>query len=138
MLLNPDILSRTVLAIGIILICVGAYSLYDLILRHHLLTRRLLADLGPIRSGVFILVYFSTPNCTVCKTIQRPAIEKLNNLLGDSLRVFEIDATKEPELARRWGVVSVPATFLITPGGELHHANHGVAPAENLLIQLHN
>ena len=138
MLLNPDILSHTVLAIGIILICVGAYSLYDLIMRHHLLTRRLLAELGPIRSGVFILVYFSTPNCTVCKTIQRPAIEKLNNLLGDSLRVFEIDATKEPELARRWGVVSVPATFLINPRGELHHSNHGVAPAENLLIQLHN
>ena len=137
MFLNPDILSRTVLAVGIILISVGAYSLYDLILRHHVLTRRLLADLGPIRSGAFILVYFSSPSCAVCSTVQRPAIERLSNLLGDSLQVFEIDATKEPELARRWDVVNVPATFLINPRGELHHANHGIARAENLLLQLH-
>lgn len=138
MLLNPDVLSRTALAIGIILISVGSYSLYDVILRHHLLPRHLLADLGPIRTGAFVLVYFSAPTCTICNTIQRPAIEKLSNLLCDSLQVFEIDATKEPELAQRWGVTNVPATFLINPRGELQHANHGVARAENLLIQLHN
>ena len=138
MLVNPEVLNRIVLAVGILLIGVSGYSLHNLIFRYHILTRKLLADLGPIRSGAFILVYFSAPTCAVCKTVQRPAIERLKGILGDSLQVFEIDITKEPELALRWGVLSVPATFLINPRGELHHANYDVAPAENLLIQLHS
>jgi thiol-disulfide isomerase/thioredoxin len=138
MLLNPDVVHWTIFAIGIILIGTGAYPLYNVIRRHHILTRRLLADLGPIRSGAFVLVYFSAPTCGVCKTIQRPALEKLSGILGDSLQVFEIDVTKEPDLAQRWAVKHVPATFLITPHGELHHANQGVVRAEHLLIQLHS
>ena len=135
---DSDILNRVILAVGIVLIGVGMYPLYNLTLRYHVLTRKLLADLGPIRAGAFILVYFSSSTCVQCNTAQRPAIEKLSNLFGDSLQVFEIDASKEPELARRWGVMSVPTTFLITPHGALHHVNHGVAQAENLLLQMHS
>jgi hypothetical protein len=135
---DSDILNHAVLAVGIILICVNTSALYNSTLRHRILPRKLLADLGPIRPGAFVLVYFSTTSCVVCKTIQRPAIESLSGLLDDSLQVFEIDALKEPKLARRWGVLSVPATFLINPHGELHYVNHGVARAEDLLIQLHH
>jgi len=52
------------------------------------------------------------------------------------LHVVEIDATEQPELASRWGVMSVPTTFVIDPSGALRHVNHGVARAEQLLMQI--
>jgi thioredoxin-related protein len=53
------------------------------------------------------------------------------------LHVVEIDTTTRPDLASRWGVMSVPTTFLFDPHGKLCHVNHGVTRAEQLLMQLH-
>jgi len=130
---NADVLTRAVLAFAIILGGLGIYLLYNWTLK--LRTRDLLADLGPIRSGAFVLVYFTTPTCVPCKTVQRPAIQTVSQRLGDNMQVVEVDATEQPELANRWGVVSVPTTFLFDPRGQLRHVNHGVARAEKLLMQ---
>lgn len=70
--------------------------------------------------------------------MQRPAIQDLSQKLGSALHVVEIDATEKPELASRWGVMSVPTTFLFDPRGKLRHVNHGVTRAEQLLTQLHS
>ena len=130
---NADVLTRAALALAIILGGFGIYLLYNWTLK--LRTRNLLADLGPIHSGAFILVYFTTPTCAPCKTVQRPAIQRLSQMLGSDLHVVEVDATEKPELASRWGVMSVPTTFLFDPRGELRHVNHGVTRAEKLLMQ---
>jgi len=130
---NADVLTRAVLAFAIILGGLGIYLLYNWTLK--LRTRDLLADLGPIRSGAFVLVYFTTPTCVPCKTVQRPAIQTVSQRLGDNMQVVEVDATEQPELANRWGVMSVPTTFLFDPRGQLRHVNHGVARAEKLLMQ---
>ena len=60
-----------------------------------------------------VLVYFTTPDCAPCKTVQRPAIDRVSNLLGEKLQVIEIDATERPDLAKTWGVMSVPTTFVL-------------------------
>lgn len=130
-----DFLARTVIAIAIVLVGWGIYQLYNRTLR--LRNSSLLADLGPIRPLSFTLVYFTTPTCAPCKTVQRPAIQSLNQLLGNALHVIEIDATEKPELASRWGVMSVPTTFIFDPTGQLRHINHGVTRAEKLLTQIH-
>ncbi len=130
---NADVLTRAALALAIILGGLGIYLLYNWTLK--LRTRDLLADLGPIHSGAFVLVYFTTPTCVPCKTVQRPAIQTVSQRLGDDLQVVEVDATERPELASRWGVMSVPTTFLFDPHGQLRHVNHGVARAEKLLVQ---
>lgn len=130
-----DILTRTIIALSVILVGWGIYQLYNRTLQ--LRTPSLLADLGPIRPLSFTLVYFTTPTCAPCKTIQRPAIQSLSQLLGDALNVIEIDATEKPHLASRWGVMSVPTTFIFDPKGQLRHINHGVTRAEKLLMQIH-
>ncbi|OIO84179.1 MAG: hypothetical protein AUK01_10220 [Anaerolineae bacterium CG2_30_57_67] len=99
-------------------------------------TPDLFPDLGTLRPGASTLVYFTTPTCAPCKTLQRPAIQQVSQLLGDALQVLEIDAAQRPEVARRWGVLSVPTTFVIDPRGKVRHVNNGVARAEQLLIQL--
>jgi thiol-disulfide isomerase/thioredoxin len=132
--MNSEILLRSLLAIGIIGVGVGAYWLVN---------QRLLAR---ARSNVFslfktfpnkpVLVYFTTPTCAPCKTVQRPAIDKIAKLLGEKLHVVEIDATQRPDLAKTWGVMSVPTTFLLDSRGEARYVNNGVARAEKLMEQI--
>jgi thioredoxin-like negative regulator of GroEL len=102
--------------------------------------------MGRAKSNVFtllnvlpnkpLIVYFTTPTCAPCKTIQRPAIEHVTNLLGGKLHVVEIDATEQPDLAKAWGVMSVPTTFLFDSRGEARYVNNGVARAEKLIKQI--
>jgi thiol-disulfide isomerase/thioredoxin len=133
---NVDVLIRAAIALAIILCSIGVYLLYNWTLQFR--TRSLLTDLGPKHPGAFTLVYFTTPTCIPCKTVQRPAIQKLSQMLGNAVQVVEIDAAKRPELADRWGVMSVPTTFLFDPRGKLRYVNHGVTRAEKLLIQIHS
>lgn len=130
-----DILTRTIIALSVILVGWGVYQLYNRALQ--LRTPSLLADLEKNRPFGFTLVYFTTPTCTPCKTVQRPAIEQISKQLGSQLNVIEIDATEKPEIASRWGVMSVPTTFIFDPKGQLRHINHGVTRAEKLLMQIH-
>ena len=83
-----------------------------------------------------VLVYFTTPDCLPCKTVQRPAIDRVSNLLGENLEIVEIDATQRPDLAKVWCVMSVPTTFVLDAHGEARYVNNGVARAEKLLEQI--
>jgi thioredoxin 1 len=83
-----------------------------------------------------VIVYFTTPDCVPCKTVQRPALDQIRSLLGEKLQVIEIDAYERPDLAQRWGVMSVPTTFLLDARGEARYVNNGVARAEKLMEQV--
>jgi thioredoxin-like negative regulator of GroEL len=71
-----------------------------------------------------------------CKTIQRPALDKVTALFGEELQVVEIDATERPDLAKIWGVMSVPTTFLLDSRGQARYVNNGVARVEKLMEQI--
>lgn len=133
-MVHVDVLARTIIAIAIISGGIGLYLFYNWTLK--LRTPDLLTDLGPIRPDAFTLVYFTTPTCVPCKTVQRPEIAKLESILGNKIQILEIDATERPEVANRWGVMSVPTTYLIDPHGKLLHINHGVKRAHQLLMQI--
>ena len=129
-----DILLRFAYALGIILMGAGAYWL----LSQRLLSRaknNLNSLLNPLPNKP-VIVYFTTPDCAPCKTVQRPALEKLIALLGEKLHVVEIDATERPDLAKTWGVMSVPTTFLLDSHGKARYVNNGVTRAEKLMEQL--
>lgn len=132
--MSIDILLRFVLALGIIILGVGGYWL----LNQRLLSRagtNLNSLLDPLPNKPTI-VYFTTPDCAPCKTVQRPALEKLTHLLGEKLHVVEIDATEYPDVAKTWGVMSVPTTFLLNSRGEARYVNNGVARVEKLMEQI--
>lgn len=130
--MTPELLSRLLWAAVIVFTGLAAYYL----LNQHLLRRMRSQAIAITNTGRPILLYFTTPTCAPCKTIQRPAIERLQQELGDGLQVVEIDAAAEPEQAGRWGVLSVPTTILLDPAGKPRHINHGVAPAEKLRRQI--
>ena len=127
-----------VLRFGLAIVIIGLGALAYWLVNQWLLMRA--------RSNVFtlfsklpdkpVLVYFTTPDCVPCRTLQRPAIERVSNLLGETLEVIEIDAHDQPELAQTWGVMSVPTTFVLDAHGEARYVNNGVARAEKLLEQI--
>jgi thiol-disulfide isomerase/thioredoxin len=132
--MTSEILLRFALALGIIVLGLSAYWLVN----QRLLSRagnNLNSLLNPLPNKPTI-VYFTTPDCAPCKTIQRPALDKLSHMLGDGLKVVEIDATERPDLAKTWGVMSVPTTFLINSRGEARYVNNGVARVEKLMEQI--
>ena len=132
--MSSDILLRFGFALVIIFFGVGAYWFIN----QRLLTRARVnvSSLPAPLPQKPTIVYFTTPDCAPCKTVQRPALQKLTDLLGERLHVIEIDASEHPDVARNWGVMSVPTTFLLDEKGLAKYVNNGVARFEKLIEQV--
>ena len=129
-----EILVRLLVALGIA--CAGLllyWSANRLILAR---ARRGTRGLESLRRGAPAILYFTAPGCAPCKTVQRPAIRRVQEMLGERLQVIEVDAAARPELASYWGVLSVPTTFIIDSRGRPRCVNHGVAGWEKLIKQI--
>ena len=94
--------------------------------------------LANMRRGVPAILYFTTPTCAPCKTQQRPALQRLVTELGDQVQVIEVNALEQPDAADRWGVLSIPTTFILDGQGRPRQVNHGVTGASTLKHQLQN
>ena len=131
--LASEPLYRLLLALLILLSGVLLYrGVNSLTLRR---ARVCVPGLERLRPGVPVLLYFTTPTCAPCKTVQRPAIQRLQERIGERMEVVEVDASIQPELASQWGVLSVPTTFIIDAQGNPRYVNHGVAPLDKLQRQ---
>lgn len=94
----------------------------------------LLASFVPGRPAI---LYFTSENCVPCRTQQRPALEKLIHRLGEAnLQIIRVDADHDIEHARRWGVMTLPTTFVLDTHGQAQAVNYGVASVQKLTDQL--
>jgi thioredoxin-like negative regulator of GroEL len=97
-------------------------------------TDPLLANITP---GVPVILYFSSPDCGPCHTQQLPAIKHLLAELGDqSVQMIEVNTLEDPAAASRWGVLSVPTTFIIDGSGQPRQVNNGIVGPQKLKQQL--
>jgi thiol-disulfide isomerase/thioredoxin len=130
-------LERLIIATLLIALGTAAWLLYNRLALSRLSVRAardpLLADLP---TGTPAILYFTTLTCAPCRTQQKPALARLRAELGDSVQIIEIDATRQPDDADRWGVFSAPTTFVIDREGRPRHVNRGVASAETLRAQI--
>ena len=134
--MDVDIVLRTLLAFAIMVTCLAVYGFANrLVLARAAGKYKALQGFMP---GTPAIIYFTTPTCAPCKTVQRPAIQKVKQALGEKVQVIEIDASERKDLADEWGVLSVPTTFIIDKKGRPRQVNHGVVRAEKLLAQLEN
>jgi thiol-disulfide isomerase/thioredoxin len=88
------------------------------------------------KPGKVTIVYFTTPDCVACKTAQRPALNRLQKMMEDQVQIVEINAYENPDMAKEWGVMSVPTTFILDSHGAPRHVNYGVTPVEKLAAQI--
>src|SRR5574341_1239497 len=94
------------------------------------------ADLQGTASGRPLILAFSTPACVPCRTIQKPALEDLQRRYPDRVTVRDVNATAEPDLAARFGILTVPSTVVIDQGGAVVAINHTLTGWERLAGQL--
>ena len=136
--LHSVLLFRMLLALVIIVSGLALYRLMNQAILHRAQKNNASSTDEPLfePNGTPAILYFTSPGCVPCKTIQRPALQRLQERLGDRLQVIEIDAQERPDLASQWGVLSVPTTFIIDERGQLRHVNHGATRVDKLLQQL--
>jgi thioredoxin-like negative regulator of GroEL len=82
------------------------------------------------------ILYFTGEACTICHTAQRPALRILAASIAADVDIREIDIAVEPELARRYRVMSLPTTIVLNGAGEITDINVGFANAGVLRRQL--
>ncbi len=83
-----------------------------------------------------LILAFSTPDCVPCRTAQKPALEKLRQRFVGRIEVREVDATVRPEMADRFGILTVPSTVVVGADGRVRAVNYGLALADKLAFQL--
>jgi thioredoxin-like negative regulator of GroEL len=134
-----EILIRLVIAAAIALVGIAIY-LGSTKLRLYVLRRRAKGGSKSfgleLEEGVPAILYFTTPDCAPCRTVQGPAIEELHEQFGERLQIVKVDASERTDLADYWGVLSVPTTFIIDAHGRPRHVNNGVTLAVRLRQQL--
>jgi thiol-disulfide isomerase/thioredoxin len=81
------------------------------------------------------IVLFTADFCGPCKTQQRPILRQLGQKMA-GLQILEVDVQAEPEAAQRWGVLTLPTTFILDAQGQAREVNYGVASADKLTKQL--
>jgi thioredoxin-like negative regulator of GroEL len=114
--------------------CIAAYyGVRALVLAR---ARRSARRVSLLSRGVPGIVYFTTPDCAICKAVQRPALNALQARCAGRIEVVEVDACQRPDLAKSWSVLSVPTTFVLDGAGRPLHVNHGAVSMEKLLGQL--
>ena len=89
---------------------------------------------GVAGAGVLVLA-FTTPTCSSCKTVQRPELEALADRHPGRLTVREVNAIESVDLVRRFGILTVPSTVVIAPRGQIAAINYGPATATRLADQ---
>jgi len=89
------------------------------------------------RSGIPSVVYFHSPSCGVCRASQKPILDRLALQLGaGKLQMVAVDASEKSEVARAWGVTTIPSTYVVGPSGKVMHVNNGLANEATLRRQL--
>lgn len=88
--------------------------------------------LGTSPDGRPTIVAFKGPACREC-TVQAREIEHLGE---PGVRILELDASDREDVARTFGVLTVPTTVVLDGGGRVEAVNHGLAQRATLSAQL--
>ena len=68
--------------------------------------------LDDLRPGVPAIAYFTSPTCPMPDAATPGDPAPANELHG--VQVIEVNALNQPDAADRWGVLSIPTTFVPT------------------------
>lgn len=65
-----------------------------------------------------VIAKFQTKSCFKCRQLE-PGLKQLQERMGGTLRIMDVDAEELPELADRYKIQGVPTLILFKDGGEL-------------------
>ena len=86
-------------------------------------------------SSKVVLVDFFATWCGPCQMLS-PILEKISNSRAD-FDIIKVDVDKHEDLARRYGIMSVPQVFIFKDG-ELKKQLVGFMPKSKILEEINN
>jgi thioredoxin 1 len=87
-----------------------------------------------LKSNEPVLVDFWAEWCVPCHMVS-PVVEEIGQEKGESLRVAKLNIDENPEVTRRYGVMSIP-TLMLFKGGEEKARVVGARGKEALLREI--
>ena len=129
---------RLVIALGLVGLGLAAhYGFQWQTLRRARQQGRVDPLLAGFMPGNLAIVYFTSENCGACKLQQEPVLAQLQKVVSpDRLQIIQVDADLQRYDAERWGVMSLPTTFILDREGKPAAVNYGVASVQKLRQQL--
>ncbi len=122
--------SRVLLSVGIFL---AGWAIYRLVQYLQLRKAARISDLPPgYHYGKTAVVVFSSPDCSVCKTVLLPMLNSLKQLPEINIQVIEMDVMQHARVSKEWGIMSVPTMYILDVNGKPKYVNHGVMPQKRL------
>lgn len=70
-----------------------------------------------IKNGVVLVDFFATW-CGPCRMLS-PILEDVQEELSDSVKIFKVDVDEDEQLARKFGIMSIPAIFVFKDGKQV-------------------
>jgi len=130
-------LERVIILIGLALLIAASWGLLRFWRAWKLRQLRGTAPLEAIAPlGRPAVIAFSTPSCAECKSLQAPALSRLDAALGEAVTVRSLSALEHPDLVEQIGILTVPATVVLDRRGVVRHLNLGYASDAKLRQQL--
>lgn len=81
-----------------------------------------------------VLIDFWAPWCGPCRMLS-PVIDEIAQSLTPGLKVAKVNVDEQPELAMKFGVMSIP-TLVVLKGGEIVMSSVGVKSKSSILQML--
>ncbi len=82
------------------------------------------------KAGISVLD-FNAVWCGPCKMLG-PVLEEVSEEMADKAKFYSIDTDENPELAKEYGIMNIPA-IIVLKDGEKVYANVGFVPKEALV-----
>ena len=83
-----------------------------------------------LQSNTPVFIDFWATWCGPCR-MMAPVVEELAQSMGEVVKVCKIDIDQNPELAEKYGVMSIP-TFIVIKNGSETARTVGVTPKREL------
>ncbi|MHB1587023.1 MAG: methyltransferase [Acidiferrobacteraceae bacterium] len=133
-------LERLLISVGVF---IAGYLMFIALKRRQLHNAQSAASNVRAATEYPTILCFSASSCHQCHGLQRPQLEEVQKELlaeqpNGGLRLVIYSVEENPDVAKQWGIRTVPTTIIIDANGKVLHINNGLTSKAQLLRQLTN